>query len=104
MLPLRSPGSDTVPFPLSGLSVSPFSLSLIACTGSRRSLFHSIAFMLRSRCASMINMYTKIFLPDDTAGRSVVNELIQLRPADQRPIAVDALFDSAAANSQVDDL
>src|ERR1700761_3977943 len=56
ILPLRNSGSDTVPFPRSGRSVSPFSRAFISETGLRRSRFHSRAFILRSMWASMVNI------------------------------------------------
>ena len=48
---------ETTFLSLSGLSVSPFSRSRNWATGCFRSRFHSMAFMARSRCASIINMY-----------------------------------------------
>ena len=56
MLPSRMAGRETVFLPRSGLSVMPCSRFLISETESLRSLFHSRAFMARSRWASNINM------------------------------------------------
>ena len=52
ILPFLMEGKETVFFPRSGRSSIPFSPSRICRTVQRRSRFHSIAFMARSRWAS----------------------------------------------------
>src|SRR5579875_1083464 len=56
IFPFLNSGKETVALFRSGLSVSPFSRALMVATGRRRSRFHSIAFMARSKWASIMNM------------------------------------------------
>src|SRR5205809_7377504 len=54
IFPFLKDGKDTVALPLSVLSVKRCSFVFISSTVFLRSRFHSMAFLLRSRCTSII--------------------------------------------------
>ena len=56
ILPLRNSGNETTALARSGLSVMPSSRWFMCATGSCKSRFHSKAFMLKSKWASIVNM------------------------------------------------
>src|SRR5690606_27008978 len=56
IFPWRMASKDTVLLALSGLSDIPFSLSLISATLLVKSLFHSKAFIAKSKWASNTNI------------------------------------------------